>query len=250
MGGSLFDEFYTSKEMFWTFVRWMPNTNDNESTNLSQVVSEIEHSSLEKLIEIFQWIKEDEENIRETFKMSKHDFYLEMFKVAIENNYIKTVSMLISKKMIDPSDNDNWAIRVASRNGNLNLVKLLIRDKRVDPSSTDNWAIKWSSFNNYVEVVEVLLRDKRVNPSIRNNLILKTISKYGHVDIVMMFLNDKRVFNTFSEDDARHLRNDIDNKDIQELLQRFIKKKQNEGEGGERNYKMLKSNITANVSWW
>ena len=46
----------------------------------------------------------------------------------------------------------NWA----SHNGHLEVVKLLLQDSRVDPSAEDNGAIRWASFNGYLEVVKLL----------------------------------------------------------------------------------------------
>ena len=39
---------------------------------------------------------------------------------------------------VDPSVDDNFAIRSASKNGRLEVVSLLLKDKRVDPSARDN----------------------------------------------------------------------------------------------------------------
>jgi hypothetical protein len=43
----------------------------------------------------------------------------------------------------------------------------------VDPSDDDNNAIKWAAQNGHPEVVKLLLQDDRVNPSAKNNLAIK-----------------------------------------------------------------------------
>jgi Ankyrin repeats (3 copies) len=47
---------------------------------------------------------------------------------------------------------------LASYNGYSEVVKILLMDERVDPSADDNEAIKWASANGHLEVVK-LLRD-------------------------------------------------------------------------------------------
>jgi hypothetical protein len=45
---------------------------------------------------------------------------------------------------VDPSAEDNDAIRVAVKNGHEEIVKILLQDPRVDPSSLDNYKFKLS----------------------------------------------------------------------------------------------------------
>ena len=53
---------------------------------------------------------------------------------------------------------------MASQYGNAE-VKLLLADSRVDPSADDNCAIKSARRNGYMEIVELLLQDDRVKMS-------------------------------------------------------------------------------------
>ena len=71
---------------------------------------------------------------------------------------------------VDPSAQDNRAIRWASYNGHIEVVKLLLTDKRVDPSADDNIAIRWASENGHTEVVKLLLTDKRVREKLSPEL--------------------------------------------------------------------------------
>ena len=94
---------------------------------------------------------------------------------------------------VDPSAQDNRAIRWASYNGHIEVVKLLLTDKRVDPSAQDNFAIRWASGNGHTGVVRLLLTDKRVYPSAGDNLAIKWASENGHTEVVKLLLTDKRV---------------------------------------------------------
>ena len=64
------------------------------------------------------------------------------------------------------------------------LCNYFCQDDRVDPSANDNYAIRLASEKGHLEVVEVLLRDKRVNPCSCGKQAIKQASKNGHVEIV------------------------------------------------------------------
>ena len=74
------------------------------------------------------------------------------------------ITEMLKDKNVDPSYNNNHAIRGASENGYVELVKLLLSDSRVDPSTVDNWAIQEASRYGYEQVGELLLRDEREDP--------------------------------------------------------------------------------------
>jgi len=63
-------------------------------------------------------------------------------------------------------------------------VKILLSDKRIDPTADDNTAIRWASAKGHVEVVKILLSDKRVDPTAGNNLAIRWASAKGHVEVV------------------------------------------------------------------
>ena len=64
-----------------------------------------------------------------------------IFKNLIESNiHLEVVKILMQDERVDPSADDNWAIRYASGNGRLEIVKILTQDKRVDPSAESNLA--------------------------------------------------------------------------------------------------------------
>ena len=62
------------------------------------------------------------------------------------------------RQRIDPSADDNYAIRYASSNGHLEIVKLLLADSRVDPSTDDNFAIRFAPQNGHIEIVKLLMK--------------------------------------------------------------------------------------------
>ena len=89
---------------------------------------------------------------------------------AIKNKDTIQVSSLL-RLGVDPSVDDNFAIRFASENGHTPIVKLLLEDPRADPSVKDNYAIRWASAFEHTSTVKMLLKDSRVDPSARHGLI-------------------------------------------------------------------------------
>ena len=69
------------------------------------------------------------------------------------------------------------AFEIACEYGYHEVVKLLLQDSRVDPSNDNNSAIRHASRNGYHKVVKLLLQDPRV----KNTLIEKEIKKYENL---------------------------------------------------------------------
>jgi len=113
------------------------------------------------------------------------------FIKAVKNGDLEKVKSLLL--VINPSRNDNKAIRYASSNGHAEVVKLLLADPRVDPSVYDNYSIRYASLNDHVEVVKLLLADPRVDPSVNDNYAIQSASRNGHIEVVKLLLSDPRV---------------------------------------------------------
>ena len=93
----------------------------------------------------------------------------------------------------NPSLGDDWALRVAIANDNIESVRLLLDDDRVDPSSMDNNAIKTAAERGNVDIVDYLLLDTRTDPGVDNNYPLEIAAQNGHYEVVDLLLKDKRV---------------------------------------------------------
>jgi ankyrin repeat protein len=106
---------------------------------------------------------------------------------------LEVVQLLLSDLRVDPSAENDYAIKWASNNGHLEVVQLLLSDPRVDPSTNDNAAIRWASGNGHLEVVQLLLSDTRVNPSAMDNYAIQLASEKGHLEVVQLLLSDARV---------------------------------------------------------
>ena len=106
---------------------------------------------------------------------------------------IDVVNRLLDDPRVDPSADNNCAIRSAAKNGHLDVVNRLLEDPRVDPSSNNNCAIRWAAKNGHLDVVNRLLEDLRVDPSADNNFAIEFAAKNGHLDVVNRLLEDPRV---------------------------------------------------------
>lgn len=82
---------------------------------------------------------------------------------------IIVIRYIIKNKCVDPSTNDNYAIKWASYYGHLEVVKLLLSDPRVDPNVDDKYALRWANYYRHREIVNLLMGTdfykKRTNPS-------------------------------------------------------------------------------------
>lgn len=113
--------------------------------------------------------------------------------LAVAEGHLLVVETLLQDMRVDPSDDDNDAVKTAAEYGELAILDRLLQDKRVDPSATDNYAIRMASENGYLAVVERLLQDKRVDPSACDNYAVRSAASNDHVAIVDRLLDDERV---------------------------------------------------------
>jgi len=111
---------------------------------------------------------------------------------AVKNNDVNQVKVLLNDERVDPSADDNYAIRYAAENGRSEVVRLLLQDGRVDPSADDNYAIRNAARNSNTEVVRLLLQDGRADPSAENNNVIIWAAGSGREGVVKMLLQDGR----------------------------------------------------------
>jgi len=108
-------------------------------------------------------IYDDKEDLRvekyiknETRK--KRENLLQLFlRCCKKGGPIIVISYLIKNNCVDPSTNDNYAIRGASERGHLEVVKVLLSDSRVDPNADDKYALRWANYYRHREIVNLLM---------------------------------------------------------------------------------------------
>ena len=111
-------------------------------------------------------------NIEVTDQDGNNTFSL--FVWAIKTGNIKVIDRLLQDDRIDPSADDNSAIKWASTLGHLDVVNRLLQDSKVDPSASWNYSIMWADVNEHPDVVRRLLQDSRV----RQSLVPQELKEY------------------------------------------------------------------------
>jgi hypothetical protein len=86
--------------------------------------------------------------------------------LAARDGHIAVVERLLQDERVDPSADNNYAVRLAARDGHIAVVERLLQDERVDPSAGDNYAVRWAAENGHLAVVERLLEDDRVDAAV------------------------------------------------------------------------------------
>jgi GTPase SAR1 family protein len=115
------------------------------------------------------------------------DVYLR-FKRAVHAGHVVDVAGLIADKRVDPSGEQQLALRLAAKNGHVAVVKLLLLDVRVDPSALRNAAVRAAAQNGHADVVACLLRDARVGVSDDDCHAIRAAAENGHLDVVELLL--------------------------------------------------------------
>lgn len=134
-------------------------------------------------------------------------------RMASQRGNAEIVRLLLVDKRINPNILDDYPCRIACRNGHTEVVKLLLQNDKVNPANNNNESIMWASANGYIDVVELLLKDKRVDPTAADNSTIVWALQSGFMNIVKLLLNEERIINAYCLDE-----------NINELLT-FIKNK-------------------------
>lgn len=115
---------------------------------------------------------------------------IDLFEFAVINGFSKIVRVLM--QVVDPSANNNAAIKMAAYHGKLKIMRVLLADPRVDPCADGNYPLRIAVIHGYDEIVDILLA-AGVNPATNNNFAIRSASANGYPKIVLMLLADPRI---------------------------------------------------------
>ena len=90
---------------------------------------------------------------------------------------------------MDPSINNNAALKFAIENGDVKRFQLLLADPRVDPSANFNGPIKVAAYYGKAEIVRLLLADWRVQEKLISSRDADAITNAvlrGHTEVVQL----------------------------------------------------------------
>ncbi len=91
------------------------------------------------------------------------------FEKAIECNDFNTLEFILEKNLIDPSQDDNWAIESAAINGYFKTVQILLNDKRVDPTQHCNIVISDAYIRGFEDIVDILWKYNKVQETLKKD---------------------------------------------------------------------------------
>ena len=119
-----------------------------------------------------------------------HDIY--KLVISLTSDKITFSSILLTCKdfnfmgykylyqIFDINDITIWACK----NNNPLLLEKLLKISKIDPSANNQCAIRWAAEYGHLQVVETLFQDPRVDPSINDQYAIRSASEYGHLQIV------------------------------------------------------------------
>ncbi|KAI9341216.1 hypothetical protein BDR26DRAFT_934208 [Obelidium mucronatum] len=120
-----------------------------------------------------------------------------MIRWAAINGYDQVVGFFMGQchdSKLDPTAEDNQALRLACDNRHVLVVKLLLSDSRVDPSCCFKKAMETPHETGRNQVLRLLLAaDQAIDPSTNNNRPLVLAVKSQDVEMVKFLLRDSRV---------------------------------------------------------
>jgi hypothetical protein len=136
-------------------------------------------------------------NFTHTHTMTSIQYKQEQLINASYDGHLTIVERLLQDKRVDPSADDNKAIRWASDNGYLAVVERLLQDERVDPSANNNAAIQWAASNSRLAIVERLLQDDRVDPNVFHEAYISIDMKIDNFSEKSLNILSARLYKNF-----------------------------------------------------
>jgi hypothetical protein len=114
-------------------------------------------------------------------------------RFASTNGQTQVVELLLAQPAVDPTAHSCFALHGAAANGHTAVASLLLQDGRIDPASRGNYAIQLACLNGHYDTVCCLLQDPRVDPSDYNNHCIRQAARNGHLQVVRRLVQDPRV---------------------------------------------------------
>ena len=145
----------------------------------------------------FPYEKEDMWWIIRLFLQNKIDTVKpeELFRDTAERGKLRSLEVLVDYGGVDPSADDNNALRIAAWNGHTSIVEYLCGldvERGIDPSARENEALGRAAEAGRIDIVKLLCNldaSRGVDPSARNNHALRIAINRGHYNIVRFLRN-------------------------------------------------------------
>lgn len=142
-----------------------------------------------------------------------------IFDECIANSYIRVLEKIIASKLIDPSMNDNYALRQAMNNSNYNIITVLLKDERVDQFIDGNQLFHKACNENKIDLVKLLLANEKFIPLNNANNTLYVVAINNNIEIMKLILADKR---NFKDNDYIHAFNYVSSQGNIEMVKLLL----------------------------
>ena len=90
------------------------------------------------------------------------------FQIAITNNDIDAVKILLKDYMVNPIYN-GIPLLLSIESGNIEIIKLLLKDKRMNPCVNKNYAIRVADEIGNFNVINLLWKDVKIKKTLEED---------------------------------------------------------------------------------
>ncbi|KAJ3393474.1 hypothetical protein HDU84_001965 [Entophlyctis sp. JEL0112] len=114
------------------------------------------------------------------------------FRWAARLGYLQVVERLLQMDIVNPADDDNYALQCAAEEGHVDIVTRLLAlpsEKGIRTDGKNNYAAKRTAFNGHTETMRLLLADTRTDPSASRNEPLRNATTNGHAGVLRLLLS-------------------------------------------------------------
>lgn len=125
-------------------------------------------------------------------KIDKKEAIQVSFDIAVRLGHIPILTFLESQ-MGDLIIDKNTAVIVAADHNHLSTLELILKDENVDPSINNNQALRVALSNNYTDIVRRLLKCPEVNLFDANLSNIKTTIRHQNTALLYIFFEHKHI---------------------------------------------------------
>ena len=126
--------------------------------------------------------------------MSDSDYYTEFIDYVNRGNY-KYVKEYLVADLVDPSQEESYALRIACAKGYTKIVELLIKDGRSDLKAKNYSPLLAVCENNKLSIAKLLLKERTkqlINIAYNNNEPIMVCCEHGSLDVLKYLVMFRR----------------------------------------------------------
>lgn len=126
--------------------------------------------------------------------MSDSNYYEEFINYVQAGDYKNAEEYLFSD-LVDPSEEESYALRIACEKGYVDIVDLLIRDGRSDLTARGHSPLFSVCENNNLEIAKLLLKQRKeqfINIAYEDNEPIMICCEFGSLDVLKYLVSFRR----------------------------------------------------------